>query len=191
MSNKLFRGAELLRYIEGNKQALVAKIGALSEERMHQTARSVLCENFVLWYMIEALVIDEDKIRTDYSDAEIDVSQHPNNPQNRMDGPALVDGTQITYFVPFTDTDQLLQCKPSRHGLDGGVQAERRDDEIVFVYSRTPQETAEIKDVFRHDLAKLKKYLKWSGDEVEQHNETLEALVDQCVSARRVKVRKR
>ena len=188
MTTTLFRGEDLSRYLVGNKQDLAEKVASLPEERILQTAHSVLCEHFVQRFTVNAPVIDEDRIRTDYGDAKVDVSHHPDRYIRDRSRPAMVDGTQISYFIPFVGDSQLLRCKPSTYGVDGGLQAEYRNNEIVLVYSRTPQKTSEIKDAFRRDLDKLNNYLTWISNDVAQYNDALEALVDQRVSSRRDKV---
>lgn len=188
MSNTLFREYDLSRYLENNKHNLAETVASQPEEQILQTAHSVLCEHFVQRFTIDAPVIDEDGIRTDYGDTKVDVRHHPDRYIRDRSRPALVGGTKVSYFVPFDGDDQLLRCKPSTYGVDGGLQAVCRDDEIVLVYSRTPQKTSEIKDAFQQDLNKLKNYLTWISNDVRQHNDALEALVDQYVSSRRDKV---
>ena len=160
----------------------------MSEERVLGSSHLDLCSYFVARFTVDSVEIDEASISTDYGDASVDVSHRPEYLVRDRRRPVHVDGTSVTFFVPFTGDKHLLQCRPSSYGLDGGVRAARRGNTLLFTYSRTPQRVSEIKDVFHRDLDKLKRYLLWVSTDVQPHNDALEARVDQLVNSRREKV---
>ena len=188
MSNPLFRQHDLRTVLEVQRQTLANEIDNLAEDRILNTSPSDLGNYFTDKYTVDSIVIAEDGIQSDYSDAQVDVSQRFNYAVRDRGRPAMVSGTRIAFFVPFTGDEQLLQCQPSTYSLDGGIRAIPKNGELVFLYDRTVSDLPGVRDEFEADLGSLKKYLNWIEADVRQHNEAVKSNIDQLIEARREKI---
>ena len=139
-------------------------------------------------YLVTPIEIDEDGIRIEYGDVQVDVSHRYSHMVGDRILPTRVTGTRFLYFVPTTGATSLLRCRPSTYSLDGGIDASYQDDELVFVYDRTSEEATGVGDEFKRDLKRLKQYLGWAAQDVRQHNQEIEEQIDRWLSARREKV---
>ena len=188
MSTTLFRQHDLPWRLEVRKRNLVEAIVSLPEKQVLETAHSVLCAQLVRRFTIDAPTIKEDNIKTVSGDATVAARHRPGGLVEELSRSALVEGTQVTYIVPFTGERQLLMCRPSAHRLGHGLRAACRNVEIVFVYRHTHQKTSEIEEAFEQDLDTLTNYLTGISEDVGQYNDALEVLVGQCVTSRRAMI---
>ncbi|MCY3648442.1 MAG: hypothetical protein OXG40_01790 [Acidimicrobiaceae bacterium] len=188
MLNPLFRQHDLRTVLEVQRQTLANEIDSLAEDRALSTSPSDLSNYFIEKYTVDPIVIAEDDIQSDYSDAQVDVSQRIDYAVFDRSRPAMVPGTRIAFFVPFTGDEQLLQCRPSSYWLDGGIRALPKNGELVFLYDRTASDLPSVRDEFEADLGRLKKYLGQIEADVRQHNDAVKSSIDQLIEARRQKI---
>ena len=188
MANPLFRQHDLRTVLEVQRETLSKEIDSLAEDRILNTSPSDLGNHFVAKYTVDPIEIDEDGIQSDYGDAQVDVSQRFNYVVRDRSRPAMVSGTRIAFFVPFTGDEQLLRCQPSSYLLDGGIRAIPKNGELVFLYDRTASDLPGVRDEFEADLGSLKKYLNWVEADVCQHDEAIKSSIDQLIEARREKI---
>ena len=188
MADPLFRQYNLSSVLEAQKQALSNEIASLAEDRILNTSPSDLSKYFVDKYTIEPIKIDEEGIHQEYADTQIDVSNRFNYAVFDRSRPAMVSGTRIALFVPFTGDSELFRCQPSTYSLGGGINAIVQNEELFFSYDRTTSELASVRDDFMADIERLKKYLKWIEGDVHKHNDELAEAIDQLLSNRREKI---
>ena len=193
MFKTLFGLQDISVYLDDQKRNLIEEIASLAEEQALKTGHSTLCDHFVYWGTIHPPTIDKNNIRISSEEVRVAARRDPDCPTEDRSQPYFGVGnygvgTKITCFVPYDGNRRLLLCKPSKHRLDGGLQAERHDNEIVFTYCRAAQEISEIEDAFQQDLNKLQQYLDLVAADAARHNDALVQLVEQLVTARREKV---
>ena len=163
----LFDGGDLIYVLQDQGQKMRNEINSLSENQILNTLEDDLCNYFFEKYKVETLQIDESQIQMDYS--------------------AYATGIKITFYIPFTGDRNLFEQKPSTFSPNP-PRAYVGESEIVMTYERTTYEADQIKDEFKSELAKIKKYLKWIEQDVTPFNSSICETASQGIKVRREKI---
>ena len=138
-------------------------------------------------YRINPLKIDETGIRTDYGDAQIDVSRDfLRNIPDRGE-PLFITGTRFTFYVPFIGDSELLQCSPYAF-VTNGPRGFVVGNEVVFTYDVTTEQASEVHEKFEQDLKNTMGYAARVNADVEQFNTDLLGDAGRRLSVRREKL---
>ena len=187
MTDLLFNRHDLRGVLAAQEQAISKDVDSLDENRLLNSSHLDLCQYFVEKYTVEPVRIDEEGIKADYGDAQVDVSHRFEYAVHDRSGSTYVKGTRIAVFVPFGGDMQLLDCQPSTFTYNP-PRATIQGNDLVFVYDRTVSDAANIRDEFQRDLGSLKQFLGWVERDVNQFNATIEEKASQFISARRDKL---
>ena len=187
MTAPLFHHTDLRSVLMVKEKALSDEINTFAESRVLNTPLEGLCDYFVERHKVEPIVIDVSGIQVDYGDAQIDVSNRFEYVVYDRSTPTFVNGTKVTFFVPFTGDPGLFKCRPSRFNTNP-PQGVVRGNELVLSYVLTTQDTPGIKDEFERDIGTVKKYVSWISSDVEQFNSVVHTTTRQQIEARREKL---
>src|SRR4030042_1298093 len=96
------------------------------------------------------ILFHEAGIQMAYGDAQVNVTGRFE--YDIFDGrPTYVNGTRLTFFVPYEGDGELFQCKPSTFNYNP-PRADVREGELIFTYERTTSEMGGIEDEFKRHL---------------------------------------
>jgi hypothetical protein len=98
-----------------------------------------------------------------------------------------MDGTRVTFFVPYEGEKDLFFCRPSTFNFNP-PRATVTKNEAQFVYERLDHNADAVKSEFGRDLANLREYLGWIERDVNQFNSQLMQKIRQRVEWRRQKI---
>lgn len=96
----------------------------------------------------------------------------------------IIEGTSITFFVPFEGDPELFYCRPSSFTLNP-PRADVRQGELVLGYTRLDHDAEAAKREYYADLASIQKYLESQRMQSQQYNDTLRAKLQELITERR------
>jgi len=145
---------------------------------------------FVQRFLLEVPELTEGAISVDVEESQIDVSGDRRRAfcSGRFeDGPHLVPGIRASYFVPFRGDRDLFKCQPNTYSSVVPF-ADLDDKELRFRFERPDQNVAETKKAFDAELSRVKEYLGWLRENVNDYNASLPLLARERVTARRIRL---
>ena len=187
MDSLLFYTHDLRQVIEGQGRALVDEIDTLTESEVLNTSQEDMIEYLSEKYRVNPLRIDETGIRTDFGDAQIDVSRDFLRAINDRSKPFYITGTRVTFYVPFIGDSELLHCKPYAFATNL-PRAAVVDNEIVFTYDVTTEQASGVGERFEQDLRNTLSHARRVDTDVEKFNADLLENIKRRLSARREKL---
>ena len=187
MTEPLFHTSDLRRTIENQGQKLAQEINSLKESEVLNTSQEDMVKYLTEKWRIDPLEINESEIQMDYGDAQIDVSGDTRRFIFDRSGPFYITGTQVTFYVPFTGDSGLLKCQPSTYSLNP-PRATVRENELVFTYEETNEQTAQIKADFERELNQTQVHAERVNADVMKFNEALTGNAVQRLQSRREKL---
>jgi hypothetical protein len=186
-SDLLFVRNDLSMVLQIQTEKAIQAVDAYDANRLLNTNVDDLIEYFVVEYRIEPIQIDDDQISVDQKETKVDVSRDPSRIIDDRSRPLYVDGTRITFFVPYKGDEQLFFCRPSTFNYNP-PRAVIKQDEIHFIYDILDHNVDTVKSTFGSDLGNVKQYLNWIGIEVNNFNQQLAQNIRQRVDWRRQKI---
>ena len=183
----LFAEVDLQQSIERIRQQLTRDLDALTEETVLGTSQEDLVKHLVAKYHIEPPVFLKESVSMNYQDTPIDVSRDPLRFIDDRSQPFYVNGTRVTFHVPFTGDSSWLLCRPAGINLRR-VKTALIHSEIVFIYEKPDGITPGVRSEFDQDFAHIENNLALVSEELEQFNAALPNAVSQRLSARRTKM---
>ena len=187
MTEPLFHAYNLRRTIENQGQKLDEEINSLKESEVLNTSQEDMVKYLTEKWRINPLEINESEIQMDYGDAQIDVSGDTRRVFFDRSGPFYITGTQVKFYVPFTGDSVLFKCKPSTSSLNP-PRATVRENELVFTYEKTNEQTAQIKADFERELNQTQVHVKRVNADVMKFNEALTGNAVQTVAEQTRKI---
>jgi hypothetical protein len=183
----LFYEYDLRSSIEAYKKAMLDEVGSMDSSRLLNTNPDELANYLEQKYLANVPKLDEQAIQVDQTATKVDVSQDRNRFFHDRSQPFYVEGTAITYYVPFEGDKDLFKCKPSTFTTTL-PSAKVTDGQIAFEYVITDHDVEKVKAQFKHDLEEVKKYLGWIENDVAPYNNQLKGNARSCIDARREKL---
>jgi len=99
----------------------------------------------------------------------------------------LIEGTEITFCVPYEGDKELFRWHPSTSTMSPPM-ARVDETEILFIYKLTNHDAEAVKNQFNRDLEEVKKWLGWVGNDIAQFNAQLKGKAGGRITARREKL---
>jgi hypothetical protein len=183
----LFAKYDLSAIFQNQEQKAIQAVDAYNANQLLNTSVDELILYFVTEYRIEHIELAEGQISVDQKEVKVDISQDRSRFIHDRSGPYYVDGTQFTYFVPYTGDNNLFYCRPSTFTFNP-PRAVVKSGEIHFVYDILDQNIESIKSAFSSELSSVKQYVTWIKNDVQSFNTRLEQSVRQRVEWRRQKI---
>src|SRR5216683_3564441 len=185
----LFHDYELRGVIEGQEKTMLQEIDSIEPNRLLNTSIDDLVSYFEQKYKLEVPQLLEDKITADQSETKVDVSQDPNRFISDPSRPFYIDGTKITYFVPFTGDPDLFKCQSHMMSLNP-PHAEIGDTELIMTYRITDHNAEAVKSQFNGTLSQIKQLLGGTANDVGIFNNELKQKIEARIKTRRDKLLK-
>ena len=186
-TSRLFHGPYLSDALSQQDEKCAREINSLSESRLLNTSDSDLLTYLVGEYGVASLEIQESEITVDYGEAKVDVSRRFEYAIMDRTTPTYVQGTRISFHIPFTGDAGLFDCRPSRSSVNP-PRAALGVDEVVFHYEETSKEVHQIHEQFKNDMERLKRYIDSIAQDVREFNSTLESHAAQLLQTRKEKL---
>jgi hypothetical protein len=99
-------------------------------------------------------------------------------------GPHYVPGIRASYYVPFVGDPDMFKVKPTTWTIVIPAAA-IEGQELRFTFERPGQPVEETKKAFDEELSRVKQYLGWLRENVNQYNASLVPLARERVARRR------
>ena len=173
---KLFRGQQLSEVLEQKLERALRDVHNLSDEELLSRDSDSMADEITDRFLLEPIELDRE-------DVEVRREKTTFRPTRDFDRSAPpVSGLAVSYFVPFTGSKGLLDCRPSTF-TSRYPQAEVRAEELIFIFlTRGP--IAETADELTDQLDLVEEYLDWQGPDVEAFNEELDERIRSAVLER-------
>ena len=187
--NILFSEFDLRAVMEDQERMISKEINAIDTNRLLNTSMDDLCDYFEKKYRIDVPRLRDGEITVSQSEAQVDVSRDTSRTIFDRSKPFYIEGTAVTFYVPFNGDDLLFKCRPSHFTLNP-PRAEIDGSEIVLTYIRTDHDATAVKSEFDRDLSELHRWLEWIENDVSPFNASIHAKAQGRIEARRQKLLK-
>ncbi len=172
----LFNGFDSYELKEHQKRKLLEAINDINEKQLLNTKLEEWSEHFESQYHLDVPSLHEDKIQMDHQDTKIDARGLPNRAIFDMSRPVMIDGTEISFFVPFDGDPQLFKCCPHAFNTNP-PRASIINKELVFTYYLADHNGEEAKKEFTQQLSSIRSYLHTLRTDFQEFNESIKGLV--------------
>ena len=187
MAELLFQQYDLTQVLEAEEKKMVGEISSLDEDRVLNTPAQDLCDYFVNKCRVNSIKIEEADIHSDYCDVQIDVRYRFEYAVFDKSCPTYVQGTRITFHIPFSGDYQLFRCSPNTISFDA-PRATVSGSKVTFTYDLIPSKEEQVKGEFSRDFEALKRYVGKIERIVQNFNSTIHAKASKCIDSRREKI---
>ena len=184
---QLFSEYDLRSVILSQQDKLTKEIDALETIRILNTNPDELIEYFEKKYTIDIPILNEPAIQVDQEIVQVDVSRDQNRFISDRSRSFYIEGTKITYFVPFVGDRAMFNCRPSTYTFNPPY-AQVENSEILFIYESTDHKADDIKKRFEHDLQEVKRWLNFISADLKGYNQGLRGLAGNRITTRREKL---
>jgi len=186
----LFHKHELRTVIESHKQKMNEEINNLERDYILNVNSDDMCKYYEQEYRINSIILYKDKIYIkEHGDVDVDVSHDPNRVIFDKSRPHYVQGTSVTFVLPYEGDKLLFFCQPSSYSMNY-PRAQITDDEIVITFSATDPDPEKLKADFLERIAEIEKYLNTISADIKPFNDTLSSQIKTAVESRRQKILK-
>jgi hypothetical protein len=133
----IFHGQWLSDGLRGQEQQLNEAAAAIPADHALSASVDELVAELVERFRVEPLVFDWEAMTVSSKDTRIDVSGDWDRAIFDRGSPFYLDGTELTFHIPFTGESDLFKFEPSTHTLSPprGIVGEH---ELRLVASATP-----------------------------------------------------
>ena len=178
----------LCDFLEQRKLELKKEVESYDSNYILNVSEEDFIRYLVSKYSLTSPKIYEDKIYScPTKEVDIDVSQDPTRIISDKSHPFYVKGIQITIALPFEGDEEVFQYRPSTFSLNP-PQGEIVGQEIHLIYEMVEHDAEKLNQMYQTELDKIKKYLEWAKDDVNNFNKDLESIVRRIVSQRKKKL---
>ena len=178
----------LCDFLEQRKLELKKEVESYDSNYILNVSEEDFIRYLVSKYSLTSPKIYEDKIYScPTKEVDIDVSQDPTRIISDKSHPFYVKGIQITIALPFEGDEEVFQYRPSTFSLNP-PQGEIVGQEIHLIYEMVEHDAEKLNQMYQTELDKIKKYLEWAKDDVNNFNKDLESIVRRIVSQRKKKI---
>ncbi|HPO87474.1 MAG TPA: hypothetical protein PLN86_16670 [Candidatus Hydrogenedentes bacterium] len=183
----LFAKNDLSEVLRAHEIKALDAIESFHADRLLNTSVEDLFQYFVAEYKVNPIRIFEDQISVDQAETKIDVSQDQLRLIHDRSEPFYVNGTRVTFFVPFEGDKTLLYCRASTFSFNP-PRAFVSEKEIQFVFDRFDHNADGVKAAFESAIGSFKQHLEWTNRDVNQFNAQLPQKIRQKIEQRREKL---
>jgi hypothetical protein len=172
--------------IAQEKQAKEAVAG-MDGNAMLNSSPDDVCNELEEQFKISVPALKPLSTEVDQKTANVDVSHDRNRLITDRSRPFYIEGTTITFFVPFVGDPELFFCRPNRSTLNP-PRAEVRQGELDLSYTRLDHDAEAAKREYYADLTSIQEHLESQRKQSQQYNDMLKSNLQQWITARRDKL---
>lgn len=189
------RDTDLLFYRDGafqipglQEKAMLTDIDRTDENRLLNTSVEDLCDYFEDKYKIEVPVILDDHIYIDDGETKIDVSHNQQYYFPSRNGrPVYIDGSRITFHVPFEGDSGLFEIHPSTWSMNPPRATIAGNELIINFIGRTLDEKS-IKNQFSKKLNEIKANLSQLEQDFKTYNDSVRIKAKSRIEERKQRI---
>lgn len=186
----LFNKYELSSVIENHMQKMNEEINNLERNYVLSVSSDDLCKYYEHEYCINSIQLYKDKIYIKrHDDARVDVRHDPKRAIFDRSRPHYVQGTSVTFALPYVGDEILFFCRPSSFSLNY-PRAQITEDEIIMTYYVTDTDSANLKGDFFKRIKEIEEYLNTISTDIKPFNDTLSGQIKAAIESRKHKVLK-
>lgn len=185
----LFNKYDLQSLLENNKRELREAILALKPDYILNTSEEDLVAYLKDKWSFDIPELEEAMIHVDYADKQIDVSGDPNRHFWDRSRPFYVQGTEVTFVLPFTGDAYLLDVQPM--GMTWSTAGQRAfvfENEIRFTFEGTDLNIEQAKSTFENEMGFLRQNLSNLATSLKTRNTEIESQIRAEIKQRKEKL---
>lgn len=177
-SDYLFSGGDLGGTIDNIRKKLSTEIASLSPAQLLPADDAQVCAHFVAEFSIAQIELHEEALELiEPREVEKEVrGDFGENYRRRM--------LEFRFEIPFAGDAGLFQLRASSFSLNP-PRAQVAGDRLVVTMLRADRDGPAIKRELEMVLASVRQYLAWQQQQIDAWHQSLPALVEQLVAARR------
>lgn len=183
----LFANSDLSEVLRQQEQKAMEAIELFDANRLLNTSVDDLCNYFLSEFQVEQIILFPEQISVDQVEAKIDVSRDQSRFIHNRSESFYVNGTRVTFFVPYQGDKNLLYCRASSFS-SSPPRAHVTGTELQFAFDKLDHNAESVKSLFDREFGELKRNLEWTNKDVTQFNNQLPQIIRQRVEGRRQKI---
>jgi hypothetical protein len=185
----LFKGVSIMEVLADQKRQLKKKIQELKPDYVLSVSEEDLVKSLTYEYTLVTPEINEEEIHIDFGEEQIDVSRDPMRTIYDRSRPFYVNGTRITFIIPFSGDAGLFNVQPQNFTFSSsGSKARIVGNEIHIAYVGTEIRPEIVKGRFDQELQLLKQNLANLRAGIDRHNGEIEGEIRNLIDSRKKKL---
>lgn len=181
----LFTEGDLRATLETIGKKMRSEISNLALSQVRPPDDEKVRAHFLSNYQIEPISLNEEALEL-IEPREVEVSETRNDYGHR--GSFTRKLLEFRFELPFTGHGELLfRCAPSSPDFNPPRGVVVRD-QLVLTLRAAQQDGGRVKSTLEAWKSSLRKYISWQQPQIAAWNASLEATINQCISARREKL---
>lgn len=185
----LFDEGELRDVLRQREAKMYQEIDSYDRNYILNASVDDLCNYLEQRYRMEPLKLLTDNIETDIGETKVDVSKDPNRSFIDRRQPFYIDGTTITYEIPFEGDPDLFRYIPTTR-LIKYITGRVHDGKVHFTFTRTDHNVEQVKRDFHSEFDALKQQVGHANTDVNEFNSSLHNKARTRITSRREKILK-
>ncbi|HEV2435749.1 MAG TPA: hypothetical protein VG077_07100 [Verrucomicrobiae bacterium] len=175
-SGHLFFDGTLFDFIQKRSVSIGSEIDALTEAQLLAGKLDEYATALIEKSRLEPITLLTDKIVTERSVAKIDVRYDPFRMIRDQSRPHYVDGTALTFVVPFTGDPSILKLQPPTYSTSPpcGLVVQ---NEIHVKYEAIEIDPQKLQADFQANLTNIQRHLEWGEAHITGFNANLPSLI--------------
>jgi hypothetical protein len=180
----LFYPDDLRARLEAAKRNMLQAVERYDGNRLLNSDEDQLVAYFVDVGSVSPLTIRDSGITAAQEEAEYDVRHRFDYAVADTSRPQLVPATRVTLHIPFDGEAALLRCTPSTRTFNP-PRGRVHGNELILGFVAPQSEAGGAKKHLDEELRKVRQFVGWINNDVNQHNAALEAPARQAVRDRK------
>lgn len=185
----LFSRDDLPEQLRDRAGFIIREIDTLDANRLLNTSTEDLVEYFEGKFRIKPIILLEDQISVEQNEAKIDISQGPSKFISDRTRSYYVDGTRITYFLPYEGEKSFFYFRASSFDFNPPSLIITQEN-VQFAFDVLDHNSEDIKARFSNELENLKRNLSWINNDINHFNNELTQKIRQRIEWRKDKILK-
>ncbi|MGK2886689.1 MAG: hypothetical protein ACSLE8_18255 [Rhodococcus sp. (in: high G+C Gram-positive bacteria)] len=177
MTEMLFSNNDLSSVLDATSQAAVAEVQSWDEDQLLAQSETEIVSYLMDKYSVRCPVLKTDEIEVD---EPVDMQQQVQG-YGRM---ILVPATRVVVHVPFDGDSEFFKMRPNSFTFNP-PSATVRDAELQFIYEDREFQPEQLRQRLDSEIAEIAKWLTWSREMADAHNERLRAEFQRAVTTRK------
>lgn len=187
----LFVSGNLRSWLEQRIRTALDEIRRVGADEVLARPPEQIADEVIERHVVPEPRLDQTAMTGDVTDERVDVSQDFMRAVFDRSAPAYIDGSRITFRVPYTGLLETLHLRASTSSFNAPRAAV--GNQCLLVFRDVPADVLQrdrdgVVDSIRQEIAKIATFLEYSRQDIAAANEQLRAEVRRAAHARRAKV---
>jgi hypothetical protein len=187
--NMLFDRLSVLDVLPDQERQIREKIRSLAPDYLLNVSEEDLLASLLDEFTLDIPVLNESDVSVEYGEHQFDLSGDRMRFIDDRPGHFTVQGTRVTFIVPFAGDPALFEVRPQQYSRNlSGSPVEIVGTEIHITYTGANLNPETAKRNFESELNQLKQNLGNLKTAIERHNSSLTELIRAEVQQRKNKL---